>query len=302
MTQRIVLVIGLVVLIVGTVAMLAGGIRGAQVIEEMERSFVVAPGQELFVQSQNGVITYEEWEGGELVIRATKESVAGLFPGLSRWFSDRVQVDISQTSRGVRAAQLSPMGWLFSGNVRVHMHVQAPKDWEGKISLLTSNGRISAKGLRGEAQLRTSNGAIVVEEQSGKLEASTSNGRIDLHQVDGAVQADTSNGPIRVYGGNLAQTGRFRTSNGTIELRAKLEQGANYEVRTSNGRVALTLVEPDVDVEIRTSNGDIDLNAEVAVREVGRNRLSGRIGQGSAYLNVRTSNGDVSLAAVNAPL
>lgn len=298
MTQRIVLVIGLVVLVIGAGAMLAGGISGSQVIEQIEHSYALSDGQEITVRGRNGLISYEHWDGDQVVVRASKVGHTGLIPGLSRWISDRIRVEFAQDSRGVRAVQTGPIGWLLSGNIAVHFDVKVPRNWEGKVVLHTSNARISARGLRGEAQLRTSNGAIIVEDQSGRLDVTTSNGRIELTRVNGVVQADTSNGPIRVYSGTLHASGRLRTSNGPIEVRAKLESGADYEVRTSNGRVTVTLVEPDVDVEIGTSNGDIDLNADVTVREMGRNRFAGRIGQGSARLVVRTSNGDVTLSAV----
>lgn len=298
MMQRIVLAIGLVVLVLGTGAMLASGVSGSQVIEQIERSYALADGQEITVRGQNGLIRYDYWDGDEVVVRASKVSYAGV---LSGWISKRVTVEFSQDSRGVQVVQTGPIGWLFAGNVGVHFDVKVPRNWEGKVVLHTSNGEITARGLRGEAQLRTSNGTISVEEQSGKLDAVTSNGRIELKSVSGVVQAETSNGPIRVNGAHLTQSGRLRTSNGPIELRAKLDAGANYEVRTSNGRVTVVLVEPDVDVELRTSNGDIDLNnTDVAVRELSRNRIAGRIGQGSAQLVVRTSNGNVSLSAVEA--
>lgn len=300
MKQRVVLVIGLVVLVVGTIGLFAGGIGSSRVVEEVERSFPIEDGQEILVRSRNGGVTYGHWEGDEVIVRATKESSLSLIPGLSTWIANRSKIDISSDRSGIKAVHMAPVGWFFTGNLQVHFHVLVPEEWEGRISLHTSNGRITARDIHGEAHLRTSNGPIVVERQSGKLEANTSNGRIELNDVYGVVQADTSNGPIRVRGGSLAESGRIRTSNGAIELSAKLEEGANYEVRTSNGRVTLTLIEPDVDVEIRTSNGDIDLDAELAVREFGRSRLAGRIGQGSARLNVRTSNGDVSLAAVGA--
>ena len=289
--------LGLVVLALGTAALVIGGLGGGRTIEVIERSFLIQPGQEIFVQSRNGAVTYEYWEGDRVFIRASKESAFSLFPGLSRWINDWVKVEFTETANGVRAVHSSLLGWFLFGNVEVEFHVLAPESWHGSISLQTSNGRITAKDLHGEARLRTSNGAISVERQSGRLEVKTSNGRIELSQVNGVVQAETSNGPVRIDGGTLAQNGRIRTSNGPIDLRAKLDADATYELRTSNGRVNLVLHDPDVRIDLRTSNGDIDLDTEVSVSEFGRSRLVGRIGEGRSQLNVRTSNGDITLAA-----
>jgi len=188
-------------------------------------------------------------------------------------------------------------GWA---NLRLSFRVLVPRDWEGDISLYTSNGRITARDLRGDARLRTSNGSVVVERQAGSLAVKTSNGRIELRDVDGVVTAETSNGAIVVDGARLARAGRLRTSNGPVELRARLDEGASYEVRTSNGAVRLALIEPDVSLNLTTSNGQIALETEVSVAEVGRNRLVGRIGQGAAQLSARTSNGDITVSSQGA--
>lgn len=300
--RAFVLILGLAVLVLGVAGLLVGGFAGEQVIEEIERSFALAPGQEIFVQSLNGPITYESWDGSEVVIRAVKES-RGLFPALGRWVADRLPVSISETPNGVRAVHGSRFdGWWFgAANVRVSFFVQVPRDWEGEVSLETSNGRISAADLRGVARLRTSNGPVVVERLAGTVEIRTSNGRIEVKDAEGVVDAETSNGAIVVAGAVLAQTGRFRTSNGAVDLRARLAEGASYEVRTSNGEVRLVLIDPDVQLDVATSNGQIELETEVAATEIGRSRLAGRIGQGAARLSARTSNGDITVSAERKP-
>ena len=296
MTRREVLALGLVVLALGTAALVIGGLGGGRTIEVIERSFLIQPGQEIFVQSRNGAVTYEYWEGDRVFIRASKESAFSLFPGLSRWINDWVKVEFTETANGVRAVHSSLLGWFLFGNVEVEFHVLAPESWHGSISLQTSNGRITAKDLHGEARQDVQRRDLR-RETVGRLEVKTSNGRIELSQVNGVVQAETSNGPVRIDGGTLAQNGRIRTSNGPIDSRAKLDADATYELRTSNGRVNLVLHDPDVRIDLRTSNGDIDLDTEVSVSEFGRSRLVGRIGEGRSQLNVRTSNGDITLAA-----
>src|SRR5690606_41602750 len=92
--------------------------------------------------------------------------------------------------------------------------------------------------------------------------------------------------------------GRLRASDGSVERRARLEEGAGYDVHTSNGAVTVTLVDPDAAVELRTSNGNITLRAEVKTSVIERGRIVGTIGEGAARLSVRTSNGSVTLAAV----
>jgi len=298
--RLLVLALGIVVIVSGVAGLIWGEVAGGQLLEEIERSFHLAPGQEIVVQSGNGPITYEAWDGDQVVIRAVKET-SRLAPSLARWVSDRSVVEIEQVARGVRAVHRSQFrwGWFAVGNVSVSFVVRVPRGWEGDVTLQTSNGRISAYDLHGVAELRTLNGPIIVERQSGSLRVKTSNGPIQMKQLDGVVDAETSNGAIIVDGAALAQSGRLRTSNGAVELRAELVADASYEVRTSNGEVRLYLVEPDVQLDLTTSNGEIELGTEVVVTEVSRSRLSGRIGQGTARLVARTSNGDVTISAVS---
>lgn len=290
-----VLALGILVIIVVGGGLLFGDASSSVPVEEFERSFVVADGQKVTVQSRNGPITYEVWDGSTVVIQATKEPWGRGVPFLTDWFARRIHVTFEQSAQGVRAAET---GWgrFFFNPIRLRFVVLAPSQWDGDVELKTSNGRITASDLRGEATLKTSNGEITVERQAGRLNVNSSNGRITLKEIDGIVDAHTSNGPIRVEGARLLGTGRFRTSNGTIDLEAALVDDASYEVRTSNGRVGVVLVDADVTVNMRTSNGRIDLGTELIASQLDRNRLSGRIGAGTASLEVRTSNGNISLS------
>src|SRR5690606_9764462 len=116
--------------------------------------------------------------------------------------------------------------------------------------------------------------------------------------VHGTVEARTSNGPVTFVDGTLTDIGLLRTSNGAVQMRARLEQGASYDVTTSNGAGPLTLNEPDSEQEQRTSNGGSRSETEIDVSSLERTRVVGTIGDGASRLNVRTSNGSITLAAI----
>jgi len=294
--QAVVLIAGLVVLVLGIVAMVSATLSGPYVAEEFERSFSLPPGTRIEIEGRHGPIDYAAWDRPEVLIRATKEASWAL-PWISKWFADAVVVSISEDGRGVRAFERFPLVMIF-GNMKVRYEVRVPRSWSGEVVLTTSNGSITAQELGGDAEIRTSNGPITVTGQSGTLRARTSNGPIELANIGGAVDVESNNGPVRVDGGVLRGTGSLRTSNGEIHVRAKLDPGANYDAQTSNGRVSVVLVEPDVVLSLRTSNGTIDLETDVNVSQVGRNSLDGRIGNGASRLSVRTSNGDIVLSQV----
>ncbi len=273
-------------------AALSGGLFIPRVSSE-QRLFVLDPGDSLRVEGHNGTITIETWQGDEVVIEVNKEARA-LFKGLADWI-ERESIDWIHDDNGLQVVSRG-VWWRLLGGLSVHFHVLVPEDWSGTVLMHTTNGPITARNLRADAELRTSNGAITVRGHSGRLILKSSNGRIEMSDVDGVVEAETSNGPIHVRNSVLHDWGRIRTSNGQIQLEAELVHDARYEVRTSNGRVNVTLINPDVSLDLSTSNGTINLNAEVTATQFARNRLVGKIGSGTARLDVHTSNGSISLS------
>lgn len=284
---------GIVLVIIGVIAAISGGLFVPRVASE-QRLFALESGERLQIEGRNGKITIEAWQGDEVVVEVTKEARA-LFKGLADWLTEHESIDWIRDDNGLQVVSRGTW-WGFLGGLSVHFHVLVPEDWFGSVSMHTSNGSITARNLRADAELRTSNGAITVRDHSGSLLLRSSNGRIEISDVDGAVEAETSNGPINVRNSVLRASGRFRTSNGPIQIEAELIGDARYDVRTSNGRVNLTLINPDVTLDLATSNGAINLSAEVTATQLARNRLIGKIGNGTARLDVRTSNGSISLA------
>lgn len=288
------LIIGLVLVVVGMIAAVSGGLFVSRVASE-QRMYAPELGDSLRVEGRNGKITLEAWEGDEVVVEVTKEARA-LFKGLADWLIERASVDWIHRGNELQVVSRD-VWWGFLGGISVQFHVLVPEDWFGSVAMHTSNGAISASHLHGDVELRTSNGAITVREHSGSLLLRSSNGRIEMSDVDGVVDAETSNGPINVRNSVLRDSGRLRTSNGQIQLEAELVDDARYDVRTSNGRVNVTLINPDVTLDMSTSNGSINLNTEVTTTQYARNRLIGKIGDGTARLDVRTSNGSISLSS-----
>lgn len=296
MARVLVLIFGLLVLVVGSVGMVGYSLPGATEAETITRSFPLEPGRTLRVAGVNGRITYERWDGDELVI----EAVVCKPRFWSDWFEQlwgEPTVTFTHDEQGVEASALPSGRTWFRPAWRVDFAVKAPIGWHGHIWLTTSNGAITANDIDGDVELHTSNGSVEVLGHKGTLTVRTSNGRLRLADVQGIVNARTSNASVTLIDGTLSGVGQLRTSNGSVELRARLEEGASYEVTTSNGSVALVLIDPDVKVNLRTSNGRINLQTPVTASSMDRNRVVGTIGAGAASLNVGTSNGSITLSA-----
>lgn len=295
--QIVVLIIGLAVLVAGFGALLPTGGIGPRFAEATERAFPADATEEIVVRGFNGRVDYEPWDGDEVSVEVVRR-VGALTRALAERFAAAVEVQMEQEAGRLTVTAVRPGGWLFWGNVSVNVLVRVPRGWAGDVTLTTTNGAIAAEGTTGAATLRTSNGAVTVRNNEGRLDVRTSNGRIDISGHEGMLEAVTSNGAVRIADAVLSGIGLVRTSNGSVDVTARLTEDAGYDVNSSNGSIHVTLSEPDVTVDLRTSNGRIDLQTELLASRIDRTHVQGRIGDGSARLNVRTSNGSVTLREV----
>ena len=125
----------------------------------------------------------------------------------------------------------------------------------------------------------------------------TVNGNVDISGVTGKVVAESVNGDLEIS--NLAGDVRLSTVNGGIEAGFdKLDGDQSVKAETVNGRVTLVLPD-DADCEISadTLNGGInakDFGLDADKGFVGSD-LNGKIGSGSARVNIDTVNGGIKI-------
>ena len=117
------------------------------------------------------------------------------------------------------------------------------------VSLKSSNGSLSVRGLGGKAMLRTSNGSIKVGSHQGNVDAQSSNGSLEIVDVNGTIKAKSSNGSIQV---SLTDDSpgpvEARTSNGSIKLTLGSAFSGKLKLKTSNAKVKLDQLDPSVSV------------------------------------------------------
>jgi DUF4097 and DUF4098 domain-containing protein YvlB len=120
---------------------------------------------------------------------------------------------------------------------------------------------------------------------------------VNISGVSGDVVAESVNGEIEIS--DLAGDAELSTVNGNIDARfVKLEGQQSVKAETVNGRVTIHLpADADVEVSADTLNGGIngrDFGLETDKGFVGSD-LNGRIGNGSARLNIDTVNGAIKI-------
>jgi len=164
-------------------------------------------------------------------------------------------------------------------NVSVQFAILVPRNvaFAGR----TTNGDVTAIGLRRDVQAYTVNGKVRARDLGGTVEARSVNGSIDV-STTGHARAETVNGSIDVSMGSAKWAGELA-------------------FKAVNGSVTLRLPEPiDAEVYLQTLNGSISTELPIARTSQstkGRRlvEVEGMLGDGGRELRVTTTNGSVRL-------
>jgi len=239
------------------VVLLASGSLFAGVTEEETFSYTLDEGGRFSISNVNGSITVTGGKGDKVEIVAVKK--ADNQDGL-----DKIEIEISHSSSEIIIeTELGESNSWFSrgsnsGQVTYDVIVPASSVLD---SVETVNGDVNISGVSGK---------VVAESVNGDLDISDLEGDVSLATVNGGVAADFT----------------------------KCEGEQNIKAETVNGRVTITLPEDaDVQVSADTLNGGIngrDFGLETEKGFVGSD-LNGKIGDGSARLNVDTVNGSIKI-------
>jgi len=237
-------------------ALLASGSLSASVTEEEVFSYTLNGGARFSISNVNGSITITGERGDKVEIVATKKAD-------NQEDLDKIEIEISHSaSEIVVDTKLGESSSWFS------------HDNSGEVKYVIS----VPTGTRLDS-------------------VETVNGDVNISGVSGNVVAESVNGGLDIR--DLAGDAKLSTVNGSIDAEfARLEGQQSVKAETVNGRVSVTLpANADVEVSADTLNGGIngrDFGLETDKGFVGSD-LNGKIGNGSARLNIDTVNGSVKI-------
>jgi len=238
-------------------ALLVSGSLIADVTEEETFTFKLDDGGRFGVSNVNGSITVTGGSGDSIEVLAIKK--ADNQEGL-----EEIEIVISETDNEITIeTELGESdGWWSHGS---------------------NSGQVTYK--------------ISVPSGTTLDSIETVNGNVDISGVTGKVVAESVNGDLDIS--NLAGDVRLSTVNGGIEAGFdKLSGDQNVKAETVNGRVTLVLPEDsDCEISADTLNGGInakDFGLKAEKGFVGSD-LNGKIGSGSARVNIDTVNGGIKI-------
>ena len=238
------------------VALLATGSLFASVTEEETIIFSICTAFKAAPLIVNGSITVTGASGNSVEIIAIKKAD-------NQKDLDQIEIEISHSASEIEIeTELGKSDSWFSHNNSGEVRYE-----------------IIVPGFTELDSVETVNGDVTVSGVSGNVSAESVNGDLDISDLVGDVSLSTVNGSV-----NAAF--------------AKCEGEQSVKTETVNGRVTISLPESsDVQITADTLNGGIngrDFGLETDKGFVGSD-LNGKIGSGSARLNIDTVNGSIKI-------
>jgi lia operon protein LiaG len=167
---------------------------------------------------------------------------------------------------------------------------------KGPLSLDTGSGRVTVKDATGNLSLDSGSGGLMVDRvKGGTLHIDSGSGGVEGNDIEVAeLNADVGSGGLRLYKVKSPVVTAETGSGGiTIEILSDIQR---LSVETGSGgatvRVPATL---SAEIDAETGSGGFSTDFEVTTRRVGRNHISGRIGDGKGRISIEAGSGSVRL-------
>jgi Putative adhesin len=195
---------------------------------------------------------------------------------------------------------------LGSGSMEVN-------DIQGPAKLQTGSGGIGAHRIHNGVESKTGSGSIELIDIAGRTTAETGSGGIELSHVDGDIHATTGSGSIRMDrtpGRIVTHTGsgtitisgaendlRASSGSGSIHVEGDPTPSSYWDLHARSGSITLTVPgDAGFRVHARSGSGLIETDLPVTTEELtGRHEMRGRIGSGSASVDLETGSGGIRI-------
>ena len=238
--------------------------------------------------------TFSDSQDGE---RGRSVRIRNYGDGLAAW-ADLVVTVPAGRRVAVRLAVGDVTVTNVNGDLLVDVHAAdvTAEGTKGTLNLDTGSGDITVRQAEGEVTLDTGSGDISATGVRGRvLSLDTGSGNVTVAQADVTdLSIDTGSGDVDATGVR-ARTVIVDTGSGNVAL-GLLTDVDSVEIDTGSGDVTVTVPAAlGAALEIDTSSGEIDLGFAIEVRQIDRDHVVGRIGDGVGRMRLDTSSGDVRL-------
>lgn len=237
--------------------------------DEWTKKYSLSGKGEVRVQTSDGNVDVRAGSGNEVNARVTTTG----------WRIGPEQVRVTERQMGDRVeieVHLPHFNWNVGGR-SVQVELTVPHECD--LEIRTSDGNITAEGVKGELRL------------------SSGDGNIRGASLEGALDAGTGDGNLTVEG----RFGRLNLKSGDGRIDARVNSGSkmkeDWSLRSGDGDVALRL--PGnfaADLNLHTGDGHIQLGFPLTVSgSVHETDMHGKLNGGGLALTVHTGDGSIRI-------
>ena len=200
--------------------------------DEWAKKYTVSGKAEVRVETTDGNVTVRTSTGKTIDARVMTTG----------WKIGPDEVRVTERQSGDRVeleVRLPHYNWNW-GHRSVRVELTVPR--ESDLEIRTSDGDITAEGVKGAARLSTGDGNIRANSLEGALDASTSDGdltadgrfeRLNLKSGDGRIDARVN------PGSRMAEDWSFRSGDGNVTVRLPGDFSADLNLHTGDGHIQL---------------------------------------------------------------
>jgi len=156
--------------------------------KSLTKTLSFKPGDNLFVETENGSVEISSWEREEIKIEGIKKARAETEEKAMKMIED-IEINISEDKEVVK---IKARG---GNNSWVDLNILVPRKANPIIE--TKNGSVEIRDLDGTIEVKTNNGSIGLSDIKGKVKIAARNGSFALRNIlSSKIEAKTNNGSI----------------------------------------------------------------------------------------------------------
>ncbi|MFZ2863232.1 MAG: DUF4097 family beta strand repeat-containing protein [Ignavibacteriaceae bacterium] len=212
-----------------------------------EKSFNIAAGKKILLNTSSGDIQITPWNKAEVYVKVLGNKNA----------EEKFNFSFNATSEEVTIEAERKSGWNWFSNINLKFEIKVPSSFN--VYANTSGGDIKVAGVNGDIKLKTSGGDIWDDRFEGNFSARTSGGDINLFCNNAKIDANTSGGDIELEYTGINQGIELKTSGGDIDIKLPADFNAKAELKTSGGEVDCNLTLNEVK-KLSETKIDADIN------------------------------------------
>lgn len=270
-----------------TVMVLGGCSGSGQLKEVLQEEYSVAEFEEILVDYDGESIFIGQSEQDQVVIKELMDQKKKSY--IAKMAISHGQLTIKEGARPL------------VGSIHTYLEIYLPKDFNKKISLHTTSGKIISNTdlMLSEINAQTTNGEISISGLTADdLMVTTTNGETQLESINGNIHYVSTNGNLT--GRGLNGSGDFKvTANGNLDLEY-FSINQDLTAYTKNGEIKLELPSGlNFKFHALSKNGEIKTNFSEQISGTECD-LEGTIGDNPAVMvSLETKNGNMDVVYFN---